>query len=198
MCRLGPRTLKGYAPRLHVRDLWKLANCPKERFLNMFTGSFYHWKVTSGPSSIKTKKCLVNPFNLSAKFIILESLPWHLHDISPLKTPRPFHDRKIAIRFWLGNTRDRGHHGNKKVLLLERKRHAARCIASSPSAVLSWGYPIHRQGYPHPDLARGVPHPWGVPCPGLPLSWPGWGVPHPWTGVGIPHHWTGGAVSWPG
>ena len=60
----------------------------------------------------------------------------------------------------------------KKVLLRERKRHSTRCIASTPSAVLSWGrgtpslaggYPILAWwGYPIPSQ--------GVPYLGLPLS----------------------------
>ena len=61
---------------------------------------------------------------------------------------------------------------NKKVLLRERKRHAARHVASARSAVLSWpgggvpqswtgGYPILTwRGVHHPDLAgRGYPSP---------------------------------------
>ena len=55
-------------------------------------------------------------------------------------------------------------HVNKKVLLRERKRHTARCVASTPYVVLT-GYPP-RPGYPP---AR-VP-PWGVPPrPGYPPS----------------------------
>ena len=95
------------------------------------------------------------------------------------------------------------------------KRHTARRVASTPSAVLSlgvphpagWGLAIPSgQGIPHPGsgvphpgwvgtpfLAGRVPHPWsgdsnpycGIPYPDLAR-----GIPHPWLGVphtGIPH-----------
>ena len=70
---------------------------------------------------------------------------------------------------------------NKKVLLRERKRHAARRVSSAPYAVLSWGIP--HPGYPHPDLAKGYPIPgWGYPILGTPvLTWaegtPPWVTP---------------------
>ena len=87
---------------------------------------------------------------------------------------------------------------NKKVLLRERKRHTARHVSTTPSAVLSWeGVPHPWIGGPHPDLAGGgaylIPGR-GTPSQGTPrsLTWPGggggegweggrgWGVPHPW------------------
>ena len=76
---------------------------------------------------------------------------------------------------------------NKKDLLRERKRHTARRVSSTPSAVLSWGHPISGQGYPISGWGYLISG-WGTPslagvslCPDLagvpPLSWPGWGTP---------------------
>ena len=69
---------------------------------------------------------------------------------------------------------------HKTVLLRERKRHTARHVASTPSAVLSWGTPLPP---PHPDLAGGTPSlvggtpSWGTPGKGLGTSH--WGTPPP-------------------
>ena len=66
---------------------------------------------------------------------------------------------------------------HKKVLLRKCKRHTARCVASTPSAALSWGGTPSLAGVPPcPDLARGYPIPGqGTPPP----SGPGWGPPPP-------------------
>ena len=72
---------------------------------------------------------------------------------------------------------------NKKVLLRERKRHTARRVVSTPSAVLT-GYPpiltwwgVAYLGTPHPDLAGGYPT----------LVPPQQGTPSPtWTWQGTP------------
>ena len=68
---------------------------------------------------------------------------------------------------------------NRKVLLRERKRHTARCVSSTPSAVLS--------------RVRGVPH----LCMGIPLPGPDGDSPPlngkvPITGQGTPYgpHWS--------
>ena len=91
----------------------------------------------------------------------------------------------------------------KKVLLRNRKKHTARCVASTRSAVLPWGgrstpvlsggggvphSPILAGGYPSPVLCvgwGGVPqsYPGWETCPGVPPSWE-W-VP-PWPGLGYP------------
>ena len=99
---------------------------------------------------------------------------------------------------------------NKKVLLRERKRHTARCVASP------WG------GGGLPTLAGGVPtlgYPFPLSWPGqrgtylgqgvptmeysLPPSWPGWGDTYlEWGGGGVPTlgyplpvlTWLGGGV----
>ena len=99
---------------------------------------------------------------------------------------------------------------NKTVLLHERKRHTTRCVASTPSVVLTWGVSHPCQGVPHP--CQGVPHLgylrphlarwvtpsllWGVPHLGYPpygldlarvprVSGPDWGTPI-WTWPGYP------------
>ena len=90
---------------------------------------------------------------------------------------------------------------NKKVLLREHKRHAARWVASARYADLSnggeGGNPSSPGGgYPyHPDLAGGYPHPPFRPGPGVPPIHPwdlAWGVPHPRSVRGVPgvppHH----------
>ena len=61
---------------------------------------------------------------------------------------------------------------NKKVLLRERKRHTARCVANTPYVVLT-GYPP-RGGYPVRSPAPG-----GYPDPpgGYPVRYPPGGVP---------------------
>ena len=73
---------------------------------------------------------------------------------------------------------------NKKVLLRKRKRHSARCVSSTPSAVLSrggGGYPISGQ--------RGTPSlDWGYP-----LS--GWGGGYPSLDVGSTPSLAGGTLS---
>ena len=81
---------------------------------------------------------------------------------------------------------------NKKVLLRERKRHTARCVASDRYG--GGGYPIQSWwgGTPssHGGGTRGTPHlelGWGTP---LHLDL-GWGTPHlgwstPQTGMGYP------------
>ena len=51
---------------------------------------------------------------------------------------------------------------NKKVLLRECKRHTARWVASTPSAVLSW-----EEGYPCSGMGWGCPLSWGTPPPDL-------------------------------
>ena len=65
---------------------------------------------------------------------------------------------------------------NKKVLLCDRKRHTAHCVASTHSAVLFWGKPCPDWGYPNPVLAGGT-----YPCPGVPPD--GTGAPQVRTGV---------------
>ena len=89
-----------------------------------------------------------------------------------------------------------GIHLNKKVLLRERKRHTARRVASTPSAVLSreggtpslaGEYPILGSGWGYPMPSQGVPHPWVPPVWdwGTPWKEPGtshWGPP--WKGHG--------------
>ena len=62
---------------------------------------------------------------------------------------------------------------NKKVLLRERKRHTARCVANTPYVVLTGypppgGYPVR---YP-PRGGPGTPPPGGVPSQ-VPLGGPG-------------------------
>ena len=97
---------------------------------------------------------------------------------------------------------------NKKVLLRERKRHTARCVASTPSAVLSQGVGVSHLwlgGYPILGWG-GVPHPWPAGTPGSgtilgypPRKGPGtshWGTPPPrkdmgpvevlWDGYDVP------------
>ena len=76
---------------------------------------------------------------------------------------------------------------DKKVLLRGHKRHTARRVSSTPSAILSRGgggaYAIPGQGYPNPDLA-------GV----LPPSWSGRGTrPPPPPGV----DWQTGTITLP-
>ena len=102
---------------------------------------------------------------------------------------------------------------NWTVLLRERKRHTDRSVASTPSVVLTVGYPIPDGGYPHlgypPSRFRqqGVPgvsliqiqtvlpHPWDTPrVPpiqswlGYPQSRPGWGTSLSGPGPSIPHN----------
>ena len=93
-------------------------------------------------------------------------------------------------------------HGNKTVLLRERKRHTARRVASTASAVLSPGAGVF------PITGQEVPHPWlGVSPLGLgypPRKGPGpsnWGTPlrrdlGPVTGVPPPRngHGTSGSI----
>ena len=65
---------------------------------------------------------------------------------------------------------------NKKVLLRERKRYTALCVASTCYAALS--NPDLVWGVPHPDLVGGVPHP-DLVVGGTPSRPGGRGVPHP-------------------
>ena len=99
---------------------------------------------------------------------------------------------------------------NKKVLLRERKRHTARRVTSTPSAVLTRGgtpsqvqiqtggtpsqVQVQTVGYPHP-LDGGYPHPAldvGYPLPGQgrylhpALDGGDVGTPHPMMGVPPP------------
>ena len=100
---------------------------------------------------------------------------------------------------------------NKKVLLHERKRHTACCIASARYVTGRGGYPIPGPGgYPVPGPG-GVHHPrsqGGTPSQvqgGTPSQVQGgtpsqvWGVPHPDLVRGYPIlTWLGGTPSWPG
>ena len=116
-------------------------------------------------------------------------------------------EKLIASKRW-------NYTGNKKVLLRERKRHTARCVASTPYVVLT-GYPPSRvppwqgtppAGYPPgqgtpppkvPPLARvppgqgtpwaGTPHRQGTPPARVP---PSQGTPPRWTWQGTPPSWT--------
>ena len=90
-----------------------------------------------------------------------------------------------------------GNYNNKKVILRERKRHTARCVASTRYACCSvqWGaemgYPPPDMGYPldmgYPSLDMGyhprhgyLPWTWGPP--------PRWGTPPE---MGYPRTWDG-------
>ena len=68
---------------------------------------------------------------------------------------------------------------NKKVLLRERKRHTARCVASTPYVVLT-GYPPGQGAPPQPGYppARVPPRPEYPPGQGTPPA----RVPPPWPG----------------
>ena len=105
---------------------------------------------------------------------------------------------------------------NKKVLLRERKRHTARCIASTRYAALS--NPDLVGGVPHPDLVGGVPQVppklgWGTPTemvypprPGMgypPQTWDGGYPPDldsvpPRPGTGYPKTWDRAPQAWDG
>ena len=68
---------------------------------------------------------------------------------------------------------------NKKILLHERKRHTARCVASTPFVVLT--------GYPPSRVPRARVPPWpGYP---LPPSWTRQGNPPPPAGPGRVPPW---------
>ena len=94
-----------------------------------------------------------------------------------------------------GNSVIKKYYFSKKVLVRERKRHTAHCVASARFADGGGGTPSslgQGRGVPHPVLDGGVPHPvldrratpWvGVP-PFLILD----GVPPVWTWDGVPPH----------
>ena len=76
---------------------------------------------------------------------------------------------------------------NKKVLLLERKGHTARRVASVYSAVLSWpgeGYPS--LGYFNPDLTTEGTHPGVTLQPGMGYPCPDFGRGYPPVGDWVP------------
>ena len=87
---------------------------------------------------------------------------------------------------------------NKKVLLRERKRHTARCVASTRYVALCNGGGLET-GYPPPDMGyslnMGYPLTWGTPWTwGTPQTWGTlwtWGTPQTWDGVPPTQTWDG-------